>query len=123
QCHQTIEENPVWSRVFGYLVPQEVEPTEVVVFYKGGWVLLDDDGNINPATVEGEPLKTILTEADRGKVWRAIEPEWLHYAWLDDHWECYPCDPRRNPYLTNHWAARTNSEDLLERKAGFVEVP
>jgi hypothetical protein len=56
--HDKIETNRAWARVFGYLIPRwpdGIAPAEVSVYYRGGmycgggvWVLLGDDGTLNP---------------------------------------------------------------------------
>ena len=58
-CHTLVEANREWARVFGYLIPEwpeDIDPALVPVYYRGMWVLLDDDGNINPANQQsGSP--------------------------------------------------------------------
>ena len=49
-CHDLIEHNRAWARVFGYLIPEwpdGIEPCQAQILYRDEWVLLDDDGMIN----------------------------------------------------------------------------
>lgn len=51
RCHDTIERNRVWGQCFGYLIPTwpgGIDPALVPVFYRGAWMLLDNDGGVNP---------------------------------------------------------------------------
>jgi hypothetical protein len=65
--------------------------------------------------------KTTLTAADRGKIWKASDPSWMHFAWVNAHWRAYPCDPRDNPFVLSV-AATSQVDGVLVRKLGFVEV-
>lgn len=43
-CHRVIEDNREQALKLGQLVPQNKEPITIPVLYRGGWVLLDDEG-------------------------------------------------------------------------------
>jgi hypothetical protein len=68
---------------------------------------------------------TRLGRAERNRVWRALDPPWLHYAWSDGHWRCYPVDPRTSPMVQSAAAARQfhEGEPVVERSTGFEEAP
>jgi hypothetical protein len=70
----------------------------------------------------GEAMKTELTPADKHKVWRATEPDWLHYYWDRGFWFAAPCDPRANPLLTNTVLASGQHDGVLTRPSGFEEA-
>lgn len=49
-CHREIEANRVEALAHGWLVRQGDDPAAAPVFRRGEWVLLDNDGQIKPAT-------------------------------------------------------------------------
>lgn len=65
-------------------------------------------------------MKTELSQEDRGKVWRAIDPPWLFYAYRLHHWRMFPVDPRENPTVMSIPAHQT--EGKIIRHSGFIEV-
>lgn len=46
-CHDEIESHRHNARANGWLVPQNQEPADVPVLYRGTWVRLDDLGNLH----------------------------------------------------------------------------
>jgi hypothetical protein len=66
-------------------------------------------------------MKTELTRADRDKVWRAVDPAWMHYAWRDHAWRAFPMDPRTNPHVMSV-VASLQPDGVLERPSGLVEA-
>lgn len=66
-------------------------------------------------------MKTTVTEADHDKVWRVTDT-WLHYAWVEDRWRAYPCDPRRSPDVMSIASHAQRDDGTLADNRGFVEV-
>ena len=67
-------------------------------------------------------MKIELGPDDRDKVWK-IADSWVHYAWADGQWYCYPGDPRRlSPGVIRHRASRQEA-GAIRRMNGLVEVP
>lgn len=49
-CHVAVEMQRVKAHKHGWLVNQTCDPATIPVYYRGGWVLLDDLGNVREAS-------------------------------------------------------------------------
>jgi hypothetical protein len=65
---------------------------------------------------------TELGREHRGRIWRAVDYSWLHYAWVDSRWRVYPIDPRRSPSVQSV-PASGQVDGTVCRSTGFEEVP
>ncbi|MCC3333544.1 HNH endonuclease [Nocardia abscessus] len=48
ECHDHAEQNPDWARGLGLRLDNGEVPAETKVFRRGRWVLLSDDGRVEP---------------------------------------------------------------------------